>query len=73
MDTIAGKIGDYLVTQGLSGIVILASWFVIWKLWSVIQDVQEKRIAEATKNVETANNTSNALNRLSDLLRDRKG
>lgn len=65
-------IGNILMEQGLSGIVILALAWVVWNmrkegradiaaLQAKLDELQEKRIAEGRESLNALNNTTNVL------------
>lgn len=65
-------IGNLLMDQGLSGIVILVLGWVVWNmrkegrsdiaaLQGKLDELQEKRIAEGRESLNALNNTTNVL------------
>jgi hypothetical protein len=69
MDSLLKGVGDIFLALGLPGAIIIILGWVIWQLWHQLNAIQEARIAEAYKSVESMSATSSALNQLSDLIR----
>lgn len=70
MQEIAGKVADFLVSQGLSGIVILVSFYAIYRLFNLLQDAMNKRIDEAVKSIIVHRDITEALEKLTEYIRD---
>jgi hypothetical protein len=69
VDAIAGKVADFLMAQGLSGIVIIGLGFSTYKLFLLYVASLEERVKEATKHVEIQRDNAEALDKLSDYVR----
>lgn len=69
MDLIAGKIADFLMSQGLSGIVIIALSFAVYKLFFLYVSSMEGRLKEAMQHVEIQRDNAEALDKLSEHIR----
>jgi dihydrodipicolinate synthase/N-acetylneuraminate lyase len=63
---------DGLLQLGLPGIVIIALGFVCWRLHKLYTEVQEKRIAEGREAVKAMEQTTAALENLSEVIRSRR-
>ena len=63
---------DQLLSLGLPGVIIIVLGFVVWKLFSKNNDIQEKRIDEAKQTTAALVSNSSALEKLSDALNIRK-
>lgn len=61
-----------LIKLGLPGIVILALAYAYIAKDKKVDEVNEKRIAEARESVKAIEQSTNALEGLTDILRDRK-
>jgi hypothetical protein len=61
-----------LLKLGLPGIVILALAYAYLRKDAKIDEINEKRIAEARESVKAIEQSTNALEGLTDILRDRK-
>lgn len=61
-----------LLKLGLPGVVILALAYAYIKKDNKVDEVNEKRIAEARESVKAIEQSTNALEGLTDILRDRK-
>lgn len=61
-----------LLKLGLPGVVILALAIAYLKKDAKIDEINEKRIAEARESVKAIEQSTNALEGLTDILRDRK-
>jgi hypothetical protein len=61
-----------LIKLGLPGIVILALAYAYLRKDNKIDEINEKRIAEARESVKAIEQSTNALEGLTDILRDRK-
>lgn len=61
-----------LIKLGLPGIVILALAYAYLRKDAKIDEINEKRIAEARESVKAIEQSTNALEGLTDILRDRK-
>lgn len=73
MDSVLADVTKALLALGFPGIVIIALGFVSWRLWKENGEVQEKRLTDMRSSVEAINKNTNALENLTDILRDRKG
>lgn len=60
------------LAQGLPGLIIVALGFTVYKLYNKYDEVQEKRIAESREAVKAIEQSTNTLDTLTELLRDRK-
>jgi len=69
MDAIIEKLVESLLSQGLAGVIILGMGLWIWKLQQQLSAVQEKRVEDATKIVESIHDFANALDRNTEMLR----
>lgn len=61
-----------LLKLGLPGVVILALAIAYLKKDAKIDEINEKRIAEARESVKAIEQSTNALETLTEVLRDRK-
>lgn len=61
-----------LLKLGLPGIVILALAYAYLRKDNKIDEINEKRIAEARESVKAIEQSTNALETLTEVLRDRK-
>jgi len=57
--------------QGLLGLIILALGYVCFKLWSKYDEIQEKRIAESRESIKAIEQSTNTLDTLTEVLRER--
>jgi hypothetical protein len=85
-ENLVSKMGDFLVTQGWAGVIVLLAVGVAWRQSKIIEtlgtkletayakqtEIQEKRVSDAIVLVGTARDVSSSLDRLGDLIRDRK-
>lgn len=60
-----------LLQMGLAGIVILALGFAYIRKDQKLDEIQEKRIAEAREAIKAIDQTTNALETLTEVLRER--
>lgn len=63
---------DAILQLGLSGVVILALGFVVWRLHKLYVETQEKRIAEGREAITAIERSSNALDNLSEIIRAKR-
>lgn len=68
MDGVIVKITETLSEQGLSGIIILALGYAVYKLYSRNQELHTTLFEIGRESVRANESTAAALNRLSDLL-----
>lgn len=71
MDQIVQGAGAALLSLGLPGIIILALGYACYRLFGLYIEVQEKRVAEGRETVKAVEENTSALDRLTDLVRDR--
>lgn len=71
MDGIIGDAGKQILALGLPGTIILALGFVCYKLFYLYTESQNKRIDEKSATATALAASTTALDRLSDLIRDR--
>lgn len=71
MDSILKGVGDALIALGLPGIIIIALGYGVFRLFGLYTEVQEKRIGEGRETVKAIEENTSALDRLTDLIRDR--
>jgi hypothetical protein len=71
---------DEILKLGLPGVVILALAFTNWRFFKLycttqtkLSELQEKRVVEGKEGVEALKEATVAIDRLSDLVRDRLG
>lgn len=57
--------------QGVLGLVIIALGFAVWRLWSKYDEIQEKRIAESREAIKSIETSTNTLETLTEVLRER--
>lgn len=71
----AGQVVDKVIQgfldQGVLGLVIVALGFAVWRLWLKYDDIQEKRIAEAREGIKAIEQSTNTLETLTEVLRER--
>jgi hypothetical protein len=65
------KVIQGFLDQGVLGLVIIALGFAVWRLWSKYDDIQEKRIAEAREGIKAIENSTNTLETMTEVLRER--
>ncbi len=65
------KVVQGFLDQGVLGLLIISMGFVIWRLWSKYDEVQEKRIAEARESVKAVEQNTNTLETMTEVLRER--
>lgn len=57
--------------KGVLGLVIVAMGFVLWRLWSKYDEIQEKRIAESRESIKAIEQNTNTLETMTEVLRER--
>lgn len=72
MTELFDKIGLALLELGFPGIVIIVLGFVAWRLYTNNCELHEKRLTDNRVAIEAINTNTNSLDRLAELLRDRK-
>jgi dihydrodipicolinate synthase/N-acetylneuraminate lyase len=71
MDAIAQKIGDILISQGLSGAILLVAGYTIRRLFELYREAQEARIKESREIVKALEDSTTAYRALADAIRNR--
>jgi hypothetical protein len=69
------KITDFLIAQGLAGLIIIALSFAVWRLWNELKSernkneaLQEKRIEESRENLTALHASTTTLDRLTQVI-----
>lgn len=67
-----------LLEKGWPGLVVAVSLFAIWKMWGMLEekqkridDLQEKRMAEALENIKVVEKNNTTLAGLIDIIKAR--
>jgi hypothetical protein len=71
MESVAGKAGDQLLALGLPGVMILALLWVCWRLFNLYVETTEKRLDEGKQTTAALNSNTNALDKLTDVIKER--
>jgi hypothetical protein len=71
MEGVAAKASDQLLALGLPGVLILALLWICWRLFNLYVDGQEKRIDEGKQTAAALTSNTNALERLTDVIKER--
>ena len=66
------KVIQGFLDQGVLGLIIVALGFAVWRLWAKYDDIQEKRIAESRESIKAIETSTNTLETLTEVLRERK-
>ena len=65
------KVIEALIERGLSGIAIVILLYAVTKLFVKYNEIQEKRIAENRESIKAIEQNTNALETLTEVLRNR--
>ena len=65
------KVIQGFLDQGVLGLIIIGMGFVLWRLWSKYDEVQEKRIAESREGIKAIEQNTNSMDTLTEVLRER--
>lgn len=72
MEKLINGFGDLLLNMGLPGLVIAVLIYVVYRLGKLYIEAQEKRIIETQATTSALVSSAVALNRVSDLIEQRK-
>lgn len=73
MDVALTGVREFLIAQGLSGVVILGLAFAVYRLFTLVSQIQEARIKDAREVTEAVINNTAALHALKELVTNRRG
>lgn len=70
IDNLVTQIGAWMLEQGPLGVLCLLLLYAVYRLWSVVETVQEKRIEEAKENARMLQEYTRSLATLTDFYRN---
>lgn len=68
MDELFKQVGAWLVAQGPMGILVLASWFALYKVWGLFLDATQKRFEERAESTKALADNAHALEKLTEAI-----